>query len=253
MKIKLLFFLIICAFIFNSCISKYTYQIEKDLPTQNFQYLDIVSVKVKKWSFVLFEGNNFVLQAKKDLQLICPLRENEDVINMLSEHKSTLVLGLLRKHDVTLTVDKIVYVSDSSVSKYSEKYLEKIKVETDTINRDLFKFGDTVIYKATSFGKGGFNEQSKCVFISYNKEIGKAMLSIANGKGINQVKNVNINEVFTYKIKNYKNFEINEVIDLKTVNEDYSDITVCAFSINYILIVEKGMLIKVKYKKIQKK
>jgi hypothetical protein len=137
------------------------------------------------------------------------------------------------------------------LSKYSDKYLEKIKVETDTINSDLFQFGDTVIYKATSFEKGGFNAQSKCVFISYNKEKGKAILSIVNEKGINEVRKVSINDVFTYKIKNYKNFEINKIINFKTAKEDYyTNIAVCAFSVNYLLIVERGVLTKIKYEKI---
>ena len=252
MKINFIFLLLVNSILFTSCISKYDFDISQDLPAKNYQFVDLVSVKTKKWSLVFFDmqQKNIALSTKKDLELLFPLKQDENFINLLSEHKTTYVLGIFKKQEVTLTVDKIKYVSDSSVSKYSDKYLEKINFKKDTIENDLFQFGDTVIYKAISFEKGGFNEQSKCIFISYNKEKGKAMLSVVNEKGINEVRKVDINDVFTYKIKNYKNFEINKIIYLRTTKTDFTNIAVCAFSVNYFLIVEKGILIKVKYQNI---
>lgn len=255
MKINFIFLLLVNSILFTSCISKYDFDIAQDLPAKNYQYIDLISVKSKKWSLIFFDmqQKNIALSTKKDLELLFPLKQDENFINLLSEHKTTYVLGIFKKQEVTLTVDKIKYVTDSTLSKYSDKYLEKINFKKDTINSDLFQFGDTVIYKATSFEKGGFNAQSKCVFISYNKEKGKAILNIINEKGINQVRKVDIDNVFTYKVKNFKNFEINQIIDLKTVKDNYSDIAVCAFSINYVLIVERGELTRIKYKNIIQK
>lgn len=254
MKINFILLLFVNSILVSSCISKYNFDLNQDLPNQNYQYQDLISVKSKKWSILFFDlqKKNIALSTKKDLELLFPLKQDEDYINLLSEHKTTFVLGLFKKQEVTLTVDKIKYVSDSSTSKYSENYLEKINFKKDTIYSELFQYGDTVIYKASSFEKGGFNEQSKCVFISCNKEKEKAILGIVDEKGIYHLRNVNLNDIFTYKIKSYKSLEVSKLINLRTTKEDYTNVAVCGFSVNYFLIVERGYLLKIKYQNVLK-
>jgi len=200
---KPIFQLFLFSFLLSSCI---TFHQGTFLPTttpKNIIYEDQAISVFKTQKLFYFGGwssDALTLEARRKLITNRPLLLNEEYANYTLDIKTFRFLMYTQKR-ITMTADVIKPMVDSTQSRYSENY--KNKVFTKNYFDSLFSIGDSVFYSSDCLESGVIIsfESNKSVLIRYktNKDKIRTILKYTNEIYLNKnsYKGIKINEIYS--------------------------------------------------------